>query len=283
MTILSTRETEALLLLGCYRYLSREQISEFIFEKDNLASKSVNTTSWRVLGSLKRRGLVDQTARLVGGPGGGSGQYGYFLTVSGHRLAVSLNPALPARRPAPRGTFLMRHGMMTADIAIAFRRSARSHSGHELVDWECDWQAAQRLNGSPVVPDAHFVYATEDYEIDVFLEVDVGTEGTRFFARKVARYLELYQSGRWREQLAVWPLILTVTPDERRALALRRASETVVGRESDSLRRGIEFAFGSLTDLLGPAGPTGDIWHVAGRAGRQRLLTEAHRSGQALD
>lgn len=283
MTILSTRETETLLLLGCYRYLSREQISEFIFEKDNLAAKSVNTTSWRVLGSLKRRGLVDQTARLVGGPGGGSGRYGYFLTTCGYRLAASLNPALPARRPASRGTFLMRHGMMTADIALSFRRSARSHSGHELVDWECDWQAAQRLDGSPVVPDAHFVYATENYEVDIFLEVDVGTEGTRFFARKVARYVELYRSGRWREQLTVWPLVVIVTPDERRALALKRASEAVLGREVESVRRGMEFAFGSLTDLFGPAGPLGDIWQVAGRPGQQRLLTEAHRSGQGLD
>jgi hypothetical protein len=283
MTILSTRETEALLLLGCYRYLSREQISEFIFAKDKLASKSVNTTSWRVLGSLKRRGLVDQTARLVGGTGGGSERYGYFLTPSGYRLAASLNPALPARRPAARGTFLMRHGMMTADIALSFRRSAQSDPGSELVDWECDWQAAQRLDGSPVVPDAHFVYATEDYEVDVFLEVDVGTEGTRFFARKVARYVELYRSGRWREQLAVWPLILTVTPDERRTLALKRATEAVLSREAESVRRGMEFAFGSLTDLLGPAGPTGDIWQVAGRAGRRQLITEAHSSGQALD
>lgn len=283
MTMLSARETQVVLLLACYRYLSRDQIGEFIFSESPIRSTSYNTTSARVIRSLERRGLVGRTTRLVGGVGGGSARLAYFLSSTGYRLATSLNSALPARRPAARGTFLMRHGMTTADIALAFRRWARTYGGHELIDWECDWQAAQRLNGSPVVPDAHFVYATAAFEIDAFLEVDVGTEGTRFFSRKIARYIDLYRSGSWRDYVAAWPLVLTVTPDERRATALRRACEVVLAAQPDAIRRGTEFAFASLTDVLGTPGPLGEIWQVAGRGGRKGLTPEGHSSGQALD
>lgn len=284
MTILSARETKVLLLLACYRYLSRDQIQRFVLEV-GIGPTSRNTISWRILDSLIRRGLVERTVRLIGGPDGGSGRYGYFLTAAGYRLARSLNGALPARRPASGGTFLMRHGMVTADVALAVRRWPQSQPGDELLDWECDWQAALRLGNSPVVPDAHFVYATADYEIDVFLEVDLGTEGTRFFARKISRYLDLYRSGGWREYLPAWPLVLTVTPSETRSAALKRATEAVLSSQPDAakIRGQTEFGFSSLSDLLGSRGPRDAIWRIAGRTGSRPLVAEAHRSGQVLD
>lgn len=95
--------------------------------------------------------------------------------------------------------------------------------------------------------------------------------------------MDLCRSERWREHLSLWPLILTVTPDERRALALKRATETVLARQPESLRRAMEVAFGSLAEVLSPAGPTGDIWWIAGREGKHDLLTEAHQSVQGLD
>lgn len=284
-SLLSTRETQVLLLLACYRYLTRHQIEEFIFAGSSVRPLSKQVISRRILQGLRSRLLVDATTRLVGGPGGGSARLGYFLTAHGYKLALSLNPSLPPKRPTSGGTFLMQHGLMTADVALAFRKSARARPGHELIDWECDWQAAERVGSSLVVPDAHLVYATAQYELDAFIEIDLGTEGSRFFARKISRYLELFRSGSWKPNLSSWPVVLTVTKTGVRAAALKRATEALVAAQPDAtnLRVATEFAFGSLTDLLGQDGPLGDIWQMAGHKGRRALISEAHSDGHGLD
>ena len=273
MTMLSSRETETLLLLASYRYLSRNQIEEFLFDGSDLGQSSRNTTSWRILHSLTARGLVQQTAKIIGGPGGGAARLGYFLTADGHRLALSLNSSLPAKRPTSGGTFLMQHALATADVSLAFRRAARSHPGHELLEWESDWQAVLRLGSSLVVPDGHLVYASRDYELDALVEVDLGTEGTRFFGRKIQRYLDLFRSSSWRHHLPIWPVIITVTPSEVRTAALQRCTETVLARQSDhdKLRAETEFAFAALPRLVAE-GPLAKIWRVAGRSDEHFLL-----------
>ncbi len=277
--LLSKRETEALLLLGCYRYLGRSQLQEFLLSDSLVTTLSREVIGKRIVGSLREKGLLGATKRLVGGPGGGSTRLGYFLTGSGIRLARSLNPDLPPRRPTGDGTFLMQHALMTADVALAFRRTARSQPGHELLDWECDWQARQRLGLSVLVPDAYFVYATTDLELAAFLEVDLGTEGTRFFVGKVRRYLDLYRSGGWRERLASWPLILVVTPTDRRTQLLLTATRKLVADQK--LQGQVELAFCSLPELLAES-PLAKVWRISAKAEPQALLAEAH-SGQVVD
>jgi hypothetical protein len=139
----------------------------------------------------------------------------------------------------------MGHGLMCADVALAFRQAARAHVGHELVDWECDWAAAERLGSTVVVPDAHLAYRAEGSTLDAFLEVDLGTEGSRVFGRKVDRYLDLYRNGEWRAHLPVWPLVITVTVSPTRAALLRRATATVLDAQydSDHIKQVTGFAF----------------------------------------
>lgn len=279
--LLSKRERDALLLLGCYRYLGRSQIQEFLLGDSQTTPLSREVIGKRVIGGLRSRGLVAATRRLVGGPGGGSTRLGYFLSLAGVKLARSLNPDIPLRRSVSGGTFLMQHALMTADLALAFRRDARQHPGHELVLWECDWQAAPHLGSSPVVPDARIVYATGDRELDALIEVDLGTEGTRFFARKIFRYVDLFRSGSWRKRMTIWPAILTVTPTEARAVALQRCTETVLAAQADrdTLRAQTEFAFAALPRIAA-SGTLAAVWRVAGRAGAHPLMPVIRNEGQ---
>jgi hypothetical protein len=284
-SLLPVRETQTLLLLACYRYLSQRQLAAFLFDgNDSIKPLSRQVVTRRILSRLQGRNLLAATTRLIGGPVGGSTRLAYSLTSSGAQLAGDLNGEIPLRRRPTRGTFLTQHALATADVALAFRRSALGRPGHEVIEWECDQQAAQRLGTSVVVPDAHLVYATETQELDAFIEVDLGTEGTRFFARKIERYLELYRSGTWRERLPVWPIVLTVAPTEHRALALQRATEALLRSQSDEarLRQETEFAFCSLHRLV-LDGPSSAIWRVAGREGLTRLFSGVIGNESPLD
>jgi hypothetical protein len=273
MRLSSHRENELLLQLSGFRYLTQPLIEEFLFGGASLTPISRQVISRRVLSRLKRKGLILETPRLVG-PAGGPARLVYFLTAKGYNLARSLNPGLPSRQPNLRGTSLMGHGLMCAEVALAFRRAARANPGHELLDWECDWQAVERLGAKLVVPDAHLVYATRDWTLDAFIEVDLATEGSRVFAWKIRRYLDLYRGGSWIRHVRVWPRILTVAPSRARARILQRATETVLEAQlfSERLMRATAFGFTTLEELLGPAGPLGEIWSVAGKNGAHPLF-----------
>jgi hypothetical protein len=275
LSVWSSRDTDVVIHLAGFRYLTRSQIKAFLFEGSTLKPHSMEIQAGRILDRLKAAGLVTSTQRLIGGPGGGSAGLVYFLTPDGQKLADALTGS-PKRRPPHSGSFLMRHGQMTAAVALAFRRAARVHPGHELVEWECDWAAAERLGSSYVVPDARMEYETPKWVLSAFIEVDLATEGTRFFARKIDRYLRLYLNGSWRQHLSVWPIILTVTPSDERASALKAATAPLVTRRYYGLRLSgiVECWFTSLGALVGPHGPLGPIWQIAGRDGVHALVDD---------
>lgn len=281
---LSSRDIDVLVLTASYRYLSRHQFERFLFVGSSLRPTSLNTSGWRILQRLIARGLLAHTPRLVGGPAGGSNAVAYFLTRAGYRVALSLNPSLPAKRLPSRGTFLMRHALMTAEIALAFREAARERPGHEVMSFENDWAVALKLDSSFVVPDAYLVYSTGVAILHAFIEVDLGTEGTRFFRRKVERYIRLYQSARWSKELTIWPTILVVTETSARATMLQEATEAALSAPFlERVARAMSFRFATLADLVRPNGLFAAIWRVAGRDGLHELVPPKYMNPDQRD
>jgi len=259
---------KALLLLASFRYLTRFQLEEMLFDArpERLGPGKVITR--RVLTRLQEERLVTTYPRILGGAAGGSGRAVYSPSAAGLKVIRSLCPGLPARESTSRRPFLLQHSLATAEVALAFQRGARA-LGHQLVEWEHDWSAAERLSTGAVVPDARLLYATAEYEVEAFIEVDIGTERTRFFAEKLHRYIELHRAGTWRAHLRTWPLVLIVAPDERRALALVRLAAVALA-ETDSSGSGVEFWVGQAERVH--AGPLAAIWNVVGRDGTYPLL-----------
>jgi hypothetical protein len=62
----------------------------------------------------------------------------YFLTASGHRVFAAQESLVPRRRVRVRGTFLLAHALMVADIALVFVRQVRASSGRDVLVWQCD-------------------------------------------------------------------------------------------------------------------------------------------------
>jgi hypothetical protein len=235
--------------------------------------------AWRVLGQLQRDGYVRATPRQLGGIAGGSGLPAYFLTAAGLRVAATVLADLPRRRPARRAAFLAPHSVMTTEIELAFRRAATANTHQELVFWEADWQIAMRVGDLAVVPDARLVYRIGEWRNHLFIEADLGTEGTRFFARKIARYVQLYESGRWREFLRVWPRVLTVTLTDARAASLERASEALLTSRYPYSAPRLSFFFVSLDDLR--SGGISAACRVVNAQGRKPLLDVAEITARA--
>ncbi|HJQ21973.1 MAG TPA: replication-relaxation family protein [Gemmatimonadaceae bacterium] len=238
------RDDEVLHQIATRRFLTRLQLQELLHADSTLTPRSRAVVTWRVLGRLQRLGFVAATTRNAGGVPAGSSAPAYYLTTPGmRRVALSLRD-LPRRRPAARGTFLLAHSLLANEIELSFRRTARAATDEELQLWESDWQIAMRLGeGASIVPDARLVYRCGQKRLHAFLEVDVGTEGTRYFAKKIPRYLDLYRSSAWRTFIPVWPLVLTVTPTDTRAQSLCSATYAALRYEYARPQTGSTFRF----------------------------------------
>jgi hypothetical protein len=282
MKVLSARQAGSVAHLAVYRYLTRSQLAAFLFEGEgSTAPHSQEVLAQRILRQLTAGGLVVPLPRPRSELGGGVARVAYGLTRAGHAAAAKLSAGATDRRPAVRSTVQLSHGLVTADVALAFRRAAHSIAGHAVTEWELDRHAASRAGSTPVIPDAFLVYATPACELNAFIEVDLDTERPRIFGQKIRKYLELYRSGTWRSHVRAWPIVATITPTETRAKVLQRVAESVLLSEPDADRIGklTEFDFGALPDVLGTAGPLGGIWRVAGRSGLHRLIPDTPIGG----
>ena len=273
MTSPLNREPEAVRLLALHRFLTHPQLEEFLLSQSKLTPRSRQVVTWRLLGRLQQLGLVAATSRHSGGAVAGSSLPGYFLTRAGLRVAAACYPDLPAHRPARRAPFLLAHSVMSAEVELAFRRSARSHEDQELEVWELDWQIAMKLGSKKVIPDARLEYRRGEKLFRAFVEVDLGTEGTRFFARKVQKYIELYADGAWRSVVPHWPVVLTVTQTDTRARSLCVAAASTLEQNPFS-SRGMRFKFCAIETIQGAAGPIAALWRVAGEKELSPLAAE---------
>ncbi len=282
---ITDREREVLAHLARFRFLTRSQMERFLYSPgDAITPASRTVMTKRVLRSLANRALIGRTIRTVGGFRGGSGAYAYHLTTQGSRAASRLSTTVIPKRAAPRGTFLLRHALTCADVCLAFNAAAEEHPGHRLIAWECDWEVAQRIGRHVLVPDAHLVYASRTFELHAFIEIDLGTAGSRFFQQKIDRYLDLYRSDAWRKTITLWPTVLTIAPTPTRAYLLKRATEATIRSHSEGehLMQATEFAFASLPDLTAK-GPLAPIWEVAGCDGIHALLPNGNRPTNGKD
>ncbi|TMF81428.1 MAG: hypothetical protein E6I18_02935 [Chloroflexi bacterium] len=280
MSLSPHRENEVVLQLSGFRYLTEHLIEDVLFGGSSFTPLSRQVITRRVLNRLKRKGLILETPRLVG-PAGGTARLMSFLTAKGYNLARSLNPGLPSRQPNLRGTSLMGHGLMCAEVALAFRRAARPNPS------STGSATGRPLNGSArslscQTPTSCTPLRTGPLKRSI--EVDLATEGSRVFAWKIRRYLDLYRGGSWIKHVRVWPRILTIAPTQARSRILRRATETVLEAQlfRDRLTRSTAFGFTTLDELLGSHGPVGEIWSVVGESGLHPLFRAASQNGSIL-
>jgi len=169
------------------------------------------------------------------------------------------------------------HAMSTADFAVAVQEAAGSSPEDELVEWSCDWETAERLGPTDLIPDAFMIYQSGGLELHAFIEIDRGTVNSKKFAAKIERYLDLLSSGTWQPQLAVWPTVLTLVPDAARVRLLKRATEAVLEHRGGGLADASEFAFAVQDEAC--RNPVGRVWITAGAGVRTGLFPQGDQSG----
>jgi hypothetical protein len=228
---LSPRDVLVVELVGQFRLVSAEQIRELLFSEQR--SK---TPMDRALKRLTDAGYLTRIGRMVGGFGGGSGQYVYQLGRVGWRYLGKGGGYRPLR-------VIDQHTLMIAECFVILKRLERS-GGLTVIRYDADPVSRQTVGDILLTPDAYVeigVAATRQKFI-FWLEIDRDTENAETIRGKCVRYWRAFQS--WDGE--VFPYIVFVVPDDAR----RRELERIIAGGPDEAQKIFQVcrldAFGGL-------------------------------------
>lgn len=212
---LSDRQMAVLEDVGLLRLVSGTQLARLHYG----VSESDRRLARLDLASLVAERVLVRTERRVGGVRAGSAGFVYGLDVAGQRL---LRPE--GRRwwtPPTPGDMFTSHTLAVSELYARLREAERD-GGFLLSIFDTEpacWRRFVGGGGAAVVlkPDAYVVTATDGYEDHVFVEVDLATETRPRLLSKARRYIDYYRSGREQARGGVFPQVLWLVPDRRRA------------------------------------------------------------------
>ncbi len=163
--------------------------------------------------------MIDRLERSVGGQRSGSAGYIYSLGPAGQRL---LEPERKRSRPAwtPQMSYL-RHALAVSELYTRLREHERT-TQMQLVTFDGEpvcWRHYFGPGGARSVlkPDALAVTGIDNYEDRYFIEADCGTESGPRIAAKARMYVRYWQSGREQAETGIFPYVLWLAPNTKRA------------------------------------------------------------------
>ncbi len=171
----------------------------------------------RLLARLTRHGLLARLERRIGGLRAGSAGYVYGLGPAGVRL---VHPGRPRRRLREVRDGFLAHTLALAELYLQLRQ-AEQQGRLELLKLETEPRAWRRLaDGDWLKPDLHVVIGLGEEALHAFVELDLGSEHSPALFAKLRQYERAYRGEVGGDR--VFPRVVWLVPDERRAAQLRR-------------------------------------------------------------
>lgn len=219
---LSDRDLQLLQYTGALRLLAARQIQSLLFPDEQHATpRTAARCCRRVLERLSQQQLLARLERRIGGARAGSASHIYALTSLGQRV---LDLDGPRRRLWEPSGFFVDHTLAVAEFVVRLVAASRA-GAFELVEWQSEpecWRDVTTLGGRLVLrPDLFVTVAVGEYELRWFVEVDRGSEHLPTLLRKCRLYHTYYKNGTEQRDSGVFPRVLWITVDQRRAQKLK--------------------------------------------------------------
>jgi hypothetical protein len=207
------------------RFVTGSQLTRLCFsDSDDLDANG--RAARRTLLRLTRLGLLERLPRVVGGARSGSAGFVYHLGLAGQRLALERGwqPERRRRRSLTPGTRFVRHTLRVSELHTLLVESDRSRRVEllELVGEPTCWRSFGGMSNQrqTLKPDSFVRLGIGEYEDSYFLEVDMGTEGSRALERQLQLYVAYAGSGQEQAERGVFPRTLWLAPDAQRVAVI---------------------------------------------------------------
>ncbi|QLY30388.1 replication-relaxation family protein [Nocardia huaxiensis] len=214
-----------------FRLLTTRQIQRLHFTTGHQSVAAATRATTRVLQRLRGHGVISTLTRRVGGVRQGSDSLTWQLTATGDRLLRHLHGRAYRRRyrePSPEFT---KHTLTVANLGVLLREAEQA-GRIELSEIGVEGQARRMFVGrhgarEVLKPDLYAVTAGREFEHHWFIEADRGTEHDPHLARKLGAYSRFFKSGRYQAEHGLFPSVLWVVPDDKRAAVLSALIATI--------------------------------------------------------
>jgi Replication-relaxation len=245
---LSERELEAVAVLSEIRFLSTRQLERWIF--DGVTPLARARAARRSIAKLAELGVVRHLERRIGGVRAGSAGHINLLTALGLRLAAVhgwITPEQARRTREPGGQFV-RHYLAVAEAHLRVLE-AQARGDLQVLARQAEPMAWREFTGASglqrtLKPDAFFAISSKPWSTHWFVEVDRATISGATLDRRLATYIDFWQSGQESAARGVSLKVLWLTPDVRRLDQLRQAF-----RRAPTTTRGL-FTAAIFDDLI---------------------------------
>lgn len=226
--VLTVRDEAVLRSVSDLHFVSGAQLARLHFRDTDADARATR----RALLRLTRLGGLVRLPRPVGGVRAGSAGFVYALGLLGQRLAVERGwqpPRRPRRSHVP-GTLFLAHVLAIAELHTLLNEADRD-GRLELLELSAEPACHRQYAGgigaqrATLKPDSFLRLGVGEYEDSYFIEVDMGSEGSRTILAKLRAYLAYQASGIEQAERGVFPQVLWTAPDEQRAAAIRACVE----------------------------------------------------------
>jgi Replication-relaxation len=217
---LTARDLAAMHYVCELRYVNGSQLTRAHFADGDPAADT--RAARRALLRLVRLDVLERLPRVVGGVRSGSAGFVYRLGLVGQRLALEHGwlGNRRRRRSVIPGTLFVNHCLQVAELHTLLAEADRSRRievlelGAEPACWRS--YAGIGAQRGTLKPDSYLRLGVGAYEDSYFIEVDMGTEGSRALDRQLKTYLDYEASGQEQAERGVFPKTLWLAPDTRR-------------------------------------------------------------------
>lgn len=226
--LLLPRDYRVLDSVDTYRLLTTRHIQRLHFDVPHSTPVAAARACSRVVARLRELGVLRSLERRIGGVRAGSAGFVWYVGPAGERLlrATAAGGSRGRRNYGEPSRHFVDHTLAVADLAVQTTEITR-HGDVELLEIEAEpasWRQALSSHGTVrwLKPDLRLVTATTAYEHHWFVEVDLATEHLPVIRRQCAAYQTYRATGRYQSEHSLFPIVLWVTPDDTRTIAIRR-------------------------------------------------------------
>lgn len=235
LTQLTPRSLAVIRCVAELRFVSGSQLSR-MFGDEQLSGASRARASRRALNRLAALDCLVALPRRIGGGRSGSSDSVYRLGLAGQRIAIHYGwlSARRTRRSAVPGSLFIDHAVAVAEVhtqLVEADRGERLELLERIAEPAC-WRSYAGIGNfasSQLKPDSFVRFAAQDYEYSVFIEVDMGTEGSRTIQRKLGSYVGYHRLGIEQERYGVFPKVQWLTTTASRVDFLEAEIEQLPG------------------------------------------------------
>lgn len=227
---LSDRDLAVLRSVAALHFVTTRQLERLHFHGLGLSPQWAARGARQTLARLHDLKLLDRLERRIGGVRAGSASFVYALSRAGSRLLHDHN----RRRSREPSLAHLSHVLDVAELVVRLHERARTGGDIDLLDVETEpacWRSFIDSKGRQrtLKPDLRATLGAGSAELHWFVELDRGTEHRPALVRKIQAYLAAWEDEGEQTRVGVFPRVLWVVPDARRAEVVAQVCNSLSG------------------------------------------------------